>query len=69
MEKLSNDEKAARYQKRKILLVFIGIFGLSTIVLSVLSLVINLSPIFAIISFLIEAILSKKRDKLRFKDE
>ena len=69
MEKLSNDEKAARYQKRKILLVFIGIFGLSTIVLSVLSLVINLSPILARISFLIEAILSKKRDKLRFKDE
>ena len=69
MAKLSNDEKAARYQKRKILFWLIIIFGLATIVLSVLSLVIKISPIFPIISFVIEAILSKVRDKLNFKEE
>ena len=68
-DKLSNDEKSDRYKKRKILFYLIIVFGFTTIILSVASLVIKISPIFAVISFVIETILSKYRDKLRFKDE
>ena len=67
-EVLSNAEKESRYKKRKLLLTLIMIFGLTTIVLAVLSLTIKISPIFALISFLIESILSKYREKLAFKD-
>ena len=68
MKKLSNDEIASRYKKRKILYWLILVFGLATIVLAVLSLVIKISPIFAIISFIIEAILSKCREKIEIKE-
>lgn len=68
MNKLSNDEKINRIKKRKILKVFILIFGLSTIVLALFSLFNNLNPIFAIISFIIEYIISKYRDKLDPKE-
>ena len=69
MNKLSNDEKALRYKKRKVLLYLIIVFGLATIVLSVLSIIIKISPVFALISFVIEAVLSKYREKLAFKEK
>ena len=69
MTKLSNEEKESRYKKRKILLALIVIFGISTIVLSVLSIIFKISPVFALISFVIEAILSKYREKLAFRDK
>lgn len=68
MSKLTNNEKIKRIKQRKILKAFILIFGLSTIILAILSLTINLNPIFAIISFIIEFILSKYREKLDPKE-
>lgn len=66
---ISNDEKIKRVKKRKILKCFILFFGLLTLVLSIHSLVTNFTPILAIISFLIEAILSNYRNKLDPKVE
>lgn len=64
MNKISNDEKLKRVKQRKILKVFIIVFGLLTLVLSIYSLVANFTPLPAIVSFLIEAILSNYRNKL-----
>lgn len=64
MTKISNDEKIKRVKQRKILKVFIIFFGLLTLVLSIHSLATGFTPIFALISFLIEAILSSIRNKL-----
>ena len=69
MNKLSNDEKTSRYKKRKILLALMVIFWIATLVLAILSMVIHISPVFAIIAYLIEAILSKYREKLSFRDK
>lgn len=59
-----NEEKIKRVRVRKILKGFIIFFGLLTLVLAIYSLVTKFTPIFAIISFLIEAILSYFRNKL-----
>ena len=59
-----NDEKIKRVKQRKILKVFIICFGLATLVLAIHSLVTGFTPILAIISFLIEALLSRYRNKL-----
>ena len=58
------DEKIKRVKQRKILKVFIIFFGLATLVLAIHSLVTGFTPILAIISFLIEALLSRYRNKL-----
>lgn len=62
--KISNEEKIKRVKLRKILKVFIIIFGLATLVLALFSLFNKLSPIYAIITFVIEAVLSNYRNKL-----
>lgn len=67
MEKLSNDQILKNIKVRKILKVLLIIFSILTITLSVLSLLINLNPIFAVISFIIEVILNKKRDSYKIK--
>ena len=59
-----NDEKIKRVKQRKILKVFIIFFGLATLALAIHSLVNGFTPILAIISFLIEALLSRYRNKL-----
>ena len=59
-----NDEKIKRVKQRKILKVFIIFFGLATLALAIHSLVTGFTPILAIISFLIEALLSRYRNKL-----
>lgn len=64
MKKISNDEKIKRVKQRKILKGFIIFFGLLTLVLAIHSLVTKFTPIPAMISFLIEAILSHYRNKL-----
>ena len=64
MRKVSNDEKIKRVKQRKILKGFIIFFGLLTLVLAIHSLVTKFTPLPAIISFLIEAILSHYRNKL-----
>lgn len=64
MHKNINDEKMRRVKIRKILKVFIIFFGLLTLVLAIHSLVTNFTPIFALLSFLVEACLSHYRNKL-----
>ena len=68
---MTNDEKIARAKKRKILLSLIIVFGISTLVFAMLSLTYRDNPVFlilALISFLIEAILSNYRNKLDPKE-
>lgn len=64
MEMISNDEKVKRVKQRKILRILIIIFGLATLVLALFSLFNKISPIYAIITFVIEAGLSQYRNKL-----
>ena len=61
---MTNEEKIKIHKKRQILKVFIIIFGLLTLALAICSLIYKLNPIFACITFLVEAILSKYREKL-----
>lgn len=64
MKKNRNDEKIKRVGARKILKYCIIFFGLLTLVLAIHSLITKSTPIFAVISFSIEAILSYCRKKL-----
>lgn len=64
---MTNDEKVNNMKKRRILFYLIIFFGLATLVLAILSLVIKFTPIPAIITFLIEALLTKYREKLAIK--
>lgn len=64
MNKNINEEKIKRVKTRKVLKGFIIFFGFVTLVLAIHSLVTKTSPIYALISFLIEFILSKYREKL-----
>ena len=68
MSKITNDDKMKRVRIRKILKVFIILFGFLTLVLAIYSLVTKASPIYAIISFIIEFVLSKYREKLDPKE-
>lgn len=68
MSKLTNYEKIKRIKIRKILRVFIIFFGLLTLGLAIYSLVTKASPIYAVISFIIEFVLSKYREKLNLKE-
>ena len=66
---MTNDEKIKVIKKRRILYYLIIFFGLTTLVLALFSLVEKITPIPAIITFLIEAILTKEREKLSVKEE
>lgn len=61
---MDNDEKIKIMKKRRILLYLIIFFGFATLILAILSLILKITPIPAVIVFVIEAILSKYRDKL-----
>ena len=68
---MNNDEKIAIAKKRTILLILIVVFGISTLVLSLISLTERDNIIFlilAIISFVIESFLSHYRNKLSVKE-
>ena len=67
MTKLTNDQNIKNLKARKILRYFIILFGLVTIVLAILSLVIKLSFIYSLISFVIMTILTKKRESIPIK--
>lgn len=69
MTKISNDELLKRVKKRKIIKSFIIVFGLLTIGLSVYSLVTKFSPIPALITFIIEVVLTNYRNKIDIKGE
>ena len=69
MTKLTNDEKIKRVKQRQILRYLIIIFGLLTLGLAIYSLVAEISPIYAIISFIIEFCLSKYRERINLREE
>lgn len=64
--KKSNEEVLRNYKKRKVLRIFIILFGILTIVLSVLSLTIKLGPGYALLAFIIMTILTKKRNSIEY---
>ena len=60
--KISNDENIRNLKKRKILRWIIIVFSIVTIVLSLLSLIVQLNFIFPLITFIITSILMRVRD-------
>lgn len=66
---MTNDEKIEIMKKRRILYYLIIFFGILTLVLATYSLIDKFTPIPAIISFLVEALLTKYREKLDPKAE
>lgn len=67
MEKLSNDQNIKNLKTRKILRIWIIIFGILTILLAVLSLTIKLGFGYSLASFIIMTILTKKRESIPIK--
>lgn len=67
MVKLTNDQNIKNLKTRKILRYFIMFFGLITIVLAILALVIKLSFVYSLISFVVMTILTKKRESIPIK--
>lgn len=68
MQKKLSNEKKYKYAKYRIFCWYMIIFtGVLTIVLSIFSLTTHLSPIFAIISFILEVVFTKLKEK--FKEE
>ncbi len=63
---MTNDEKVKVMKKRRVLYYLIIFFGVATLVLALFSLIEKISPIPAIITFLIEAILTKYREKTTY---
>lgn len=63
---MTNDEKVKVMKKRRTLYYLIILFGVATLVLALFSLIEKISPIPAIITFLIEAILTKYREKTTY---
>lgn len=64
--KINNDQNLKNYKKRKILWWLIIIFGVLTIVLSFLSLLIKLGVGYALIAFIIMTLLTKKRNSIEY---
>lgn len=62
--KSNNDDLLQKYKTRKVLRLFIILFGILTIVLSILSLTIKLGPGYALIAFVIMTVLTKKRNSI-----
>lgn len=69
MAKNSNDQKIQNVRIRKILKYIIIILAILTILFAVLSLWKNITPLYAILFFIIEVIVSKYRDKLNPKEK
>lgn len=63
--KLTNEEIYKRTKLSSILWYLIIVFGLATITLAVSSLVFKISPIFCIITFVIETVVTKYRNKIK----
>ena len=66
---MTNDEKIKIMKKRKVLYYLIIVFGLATLVLALYSLIDKFTPIPAIITFFIEAMLTKYRESLSYKSK
>lgn len=63
--KLDNEEIYKKTKLSRILWYAIMLFGLSTIILAVCSLIFEISPIYCIITFILEAISTKWRSKIK----
>lgn len=61
---MTNDDKLSKIKIRKILKVFIIILAIVTIVLAVLSLTLHISYIYALITLIIESILTRYRNSI-----
>ena len=61
VKKLSNDENIANLKKRKVLKYLLIVFSLLTMILAALSLMIGLSFIYALVTYIVVVILSNKR--------
>ena len=68
-KKMTNDDKYKLIKQKMILWYLIILLGVLTIVLSVFSLVFKISPIYAVICFILELIFSKLYDKLKNKSQ
>ena len=64
-KKLDNEEIYKKTKLSRILWYAIMLFGLSTIILAVCSLIFEISPIYCIITFILEAISTKWRSKIK----
>lgn len=62
---ITNEDKYNIAKKKIFLWYMIIVFGILTIVLSIISLVFKISPIYAIICFVLEIIFSKLYEKLK----
>lgn len=67
-KKISNKEREKLLKRRVMLWYGIIVFGILTILLSILSLTIKLNPIYAIISFVLETLASYFRNKIKLED-
>lgn len=63
--KLNNEEIYKKTKLSRILWYMIILLGLFTIILAVCSLVFGISPIYCIITFILEAISTKWRSKIK----
>lgn len=65
--KNANDQIVINRKKRKVLCYLIILFTIATIILAACSLIYKISPIFCIITFIIEVILTNIRNKIELK--
>lgn len=65
--KPNNDEKIKIYRKRKLLRISTIIFTILTILFSLLSLIMKITPIPAVICFVIEILATKYSEKINYK--
>lgn len=64
-KKLTNDEIYKKTKLSVTLWYLIILFGIATIVLAISSLVFKISPIFCIITFILETIFTKYRNNIK----
>ena len=64
-KKLTNEEIYKKTKLAKASWYLIVVFGLATIVLAVSSLVFKISPIYCVITFIVETEINKYRNKLK----
>ena len=65
--KNTNDQIIKNRKKRKVLYYLIILFTVATIILAACSLIYKINPIFCIITFIIEVILTNVRNKIELK--
>lgn len=64
-KKLTNEQIYKKTKLNKVLWNLIIIFGLATIVLAISSLVFKISPIYCIITFVLETVVTRYRNNLK----